>query len=284
MAIFQIKYHTENNYETPVHEAYLELIIIPCNNENQFCTSFTLKNNLSAPVQFITSLYGFRIARYHLFGSFSDFNLTLLTTVERTDYQVNKLKSISLKEEQKLLHHIETKINFSDFLNHTNFTYIKKSLYPPEISKNTFEPVFKYIQRINNYLRSYLSYEQGITNAATTASEVLELKRGVCQDYAHLLISILRTNGIPARYVSGYLNQGIGYTGASAMHAWVEVWIPGTGWIGIDPTNNVFINDNYMKVAHGTDYSDCMPLRGIIRTGGQGKTNYSVEVTEQQNQ
>ena len=284
MALYQIKYHTENSYETPIHEAYLEFMVAPCNNDEQFCTSSSFVNNINAPIQFINSLYGFRIARYHLFGSLSNFNLTLLASVEKTSFQSNNYKSISIKEEQKLLNQTETKIEFSDFLIQTSLTVIEKELYPSETYINKGEPVFHFIQRINNFIRLYLFYEQGVTTVASNATEVLKLKKGVCQDFAHLFISIMRTNNIPARYVSGYLNQNGEFTGSSAMHAWVEIWMPGTGWMGIDPTNNLFVNENYIKVAHGADYNDCMPLKGILRSGGKGQTNYFVEVTEQQNQ
>jgi len=284
MAQYQIKYHTENSYDTPVHEAYLEFMVLPCSNDEQFCTTYSIKNSINAPFQFVNSLYGFRIARFHLFGKISSFNLTLLASVEKSTFQTTHYKSISIKEEQQHLKNIDNTIAFSDFLIQTPLTIIDKSVYPLETMKGGDEAVFQYIQRINNFIRFYLQYEQGVTTAASNVMDVLKLRKGVCQDFAHLFISIMRTNGIPARYVSGFLNQNGEFIGASAMHAWVEVWIPGTGWMGIDPTNNLFVNENYLKVAHGADYNDCMPLKGILRSGGQGKTNYYVEVTEQQNQ
>jgi transglutaminase-like putative cysteine protease len=284
MALYQIKYQTENYYDQPVHEAYLEFMIIPCNNENQFCTSYSLKNNNNIPYQIVNSLYGFRICRYHLFGQYAEFNLTLTASVEKSSFQNNNYKNITINEEQRLLNLIENKIEFKDFLAQTALTNIEKNLYPTDTAKASNEPVFKYIQRINNFIQYNMQYEIGITNSTTTANEALQIKKGVCQDFAHIFISIMRTNNIPARYVSGYLNQNGEYTGSLAMHAWVEVWLPGTGWIGIDPTNNLFVNDNYLKVAHGADYNDCMSLRGIIRSGSKGTTNYFVEVTEQQNQ
>jgi len=284
MALYTIKYHTENNYSTPVHEAYLEFMVIPCSNDEQFCISSSIKNNVNAPVQFVNSMYGFRIARYHLFGTIFNFTVTLTASVEKNTFMPNNYKSIAIKEEQALLDSIATKVSFSDFLIQTALTFIEKHDYPIETFKSLDEPVFKYIQRMTHFIGNYIQYEQGITNVDSTANDILTLKKGVCQDFAHLYISIVRFNGIPTRYVSGYLNQNGGFLGASAMHAWVEVWIPGSGWMGVDPTNNQFVNENYLKVAHGSDYTDCMPLKGILRSGGQGITHYFVEVTEQQNQ
>ena len=91
----------------------------------------------------------------------------------------------------------------------------------------------------------------------------------------------MRQTGLPARYVSGYLNQGNDYKGSSFMHAWAEVMIPELGWIGFDPTNNILADHNYLKVSHGVDYTECGTLKGIIRNSGTNKTQYSVQVVEQ---
>ena len=100
-------------------------------------------------------------------------------------------------------------------------------------------------------------YVPGATNIHTTAEEAMERKEGVCQDYAHILISLCRMSGIPARYVNG-LMIGEGYT-----HAWVEVYT-GEGWYGLDPTNNLHVDDYYIKLAHGRDYGDCVLDKGIF--------------------
>ncbi len=94
----------------------------------------------------------------------------------------------------------------------------------------------------------------------------------------------MRANGIPARYVSGYLDQGHEFTGNAAMHAWAEALLPGTGWIGFDPSNNLLANIHYIKIGHGLDYKDCMPINGILIAKGEGTTEYSVQVNEQQTQ
>ncbi len=91
----------------------------------------------------------------------------------------------------------------------------------------------------------------------------------------------MRKTGLPARYVSGYLNQGTEYRGSAFMHAWAEVMIPELGWTGFDPTNNLIVNNNYLKVSHGSDYSECGTLKGIVRSNGTNKTEYTVQVVEQ---
>jgi transglutaminase-like putative cysteine protease len=118
----------------------------------------------------------------------------------------------------------------------------------------------------------------------STANDALKVKSGVCQDYTHIFISMCRYNGIPARYVSGYLNQGVNFLGNSLMHAWTEAFVPGVGWIAFDPTNNLLVDENYIKVSHGADYADCSPIKGVLKTKGENQTTYSVKVTSQQSQ
>lgn len=109
----------------------------------------------------------------------------------------------------------------------------------------------------------------------STLDEVWKLKSGVCQDFAHILLVMLRLIDIPARYVSGYIcpNKS-GMRGEGATHAWVEAYIPFFGWIGIDPTNNCIVNDSHVRLAVGKNFSDCSPVKGTYR----GTSNHTLEV------
>jgi len=108
------------------------------------------------------------------------------------------------------------------------------------------------------FANEYIKYEPNSTNVHTPMREVITQRRGVCQDYAHLLIGLLRSVKIPARYVSGYLATEI----ASATHAWFEVYIPNHGWRALDPTHNRQIDQTYVKIGHGRDYADVPPVSG----------------------
>lgn len=118
-------------------------------------------------------------------------------------------------------------------------------------------------------------YVPGITTVQTTASQSLEMKKGVCQDFAHLLISLCRKAGIPARYVTGFM-QGEGFT-----HAWIEFYDAGF-WYGFDPTHNRQIDTGYIKVAHGRDYEDCAIDRGSFKGLAQQKLEVFLKVEQQQ--
>lgn len=284
MTIYTIKYETENNYNSPVNEAYLNFLIVPEETDEQRCLNLYISNSLQSKVQFSDSLYGFKSTLFHLKGPFTSFNLSMSVVVEKKSFSFPVFKNLSIADEKKIVQDELFKIKNNDFIIQTKLTEVGYSQLPSETVQQSNETIFKYVQRINSFVQHFLIYETEVTNAQTSVKQVLEIKKGVCQDYSHLFISIMRNNSIPARYVSGYLNQGKQYIGAAAMHAWVEVYIPGTGWLGIDPTNNVFVNENYIKVSHGSDYIDCMPVKGIYLSDSGGTTSHTVEITEQQNQ
>jgi transglutaminase-like putative cysteine protease len=127
------------------------------------------------------------------------------------------------------------------------------------------------------------AYEPGVTDIGTPLDEVFRQRRGVCQDFAHLMLGMLRSLGLPARYVSGYLlTQPLPgkarLTGADASHAWVSIWCPALGWVDLDPTNAVLPDASHVTVAVGRDYGDVVPLRGVIRGGADHVLDVAVDV------
>lgn len=128
-------------------------------------------------------------------------------------------------------------------------------------------------------------YDAKATTVATPLEEVVQKRRGVCQDFAHLGIACLRSLGLPARYVSGYLRtrppEGKPrLVGADASHAWFSVFCPGADWVDFDPTNNVQPGEEHITVAYGRDFGDVSPVAGIITGGGQHAVKVSVDVAE----
>jgi transglutaminase-like putative cysteine protease len=127
------------------------------------------------------------------------------------------------------------------------------------------------------------AYDPMATNVSTPLETVLTMRRGVCQDFAHLQIGCLRSLGLPARYDSGYLltTPPAGQprmVGADASHAWLAAWCPGVGWVDFDPTNNVVPSLGHITVAWGRDYSDVCPIKGVFIGGGEHAMNVSVDV------
>jgi len=135
-----------------------------------------------------------------------------------------------------------------------------------------------YLEDLTNRVAGWLHYEKGATSVHSDVAEVLSLRAGVCQDFAHVLIACCRWAGIPARYVSGYVFEGEGASHES--HAWTEAWIPGSGWLGLDATHPVRAGANHVKVAVGSDYTDCAPTRGVfVGDGGTSTMTATVSVT-----
>ena len=126
-------------------------------------------------------------------------------------------------------------------------------------------------------------FEPGATTASTSVEEVLAQRHGVCQDFAHLMLCGLRSLGLPARYVSGYLLTDpppgqARLMGVDATHAWVAAYAPGVGWVEFDPTNNQTADQRYITLAWGSDFADVVPLRGVILGGGEQRLDVEVSV------
>jgi len=144
-------------------------------------------------------------------------------------------------------------------------------------------PLLVGAEALMHRIHEEFEYAPGATQIGTPLLEVLDKKRGVCQDYAHFMIACLRSLGLAARYVSGYLRtQRPGETrrlvGADASHAWVAVHAPPHGWVELDPTNDRVVHSDHVVVAWGRDFGDVSPLRGVILGGGQHELRVAVEV------
>lgn len=146
-------------------------------------------------------------------------------------------------------------------------------------------PLGEGLQRLNEAIHDSFSYTKGATDNSTALSAIWKERKGVCQDFAHVALSILRTAGLPARYVCGYIEAepprtngsgGRGLVGAVATHAWVEVLVPGMRWVALDPTNRQWLDQRYVTVSIGRDSRDATPLRGTFK--GSGKQTMTVKV------
>jgi transglutaminase-like putative cysteine protease len=159
-----------------------------------------------------------------------------------------------------------------------------------ELSRSVFEQVSNRSStvKLGNLVSALLTlidqefvYQKGITTAASPITEILEHRRGVCQDFTHLMIGMARSMNIPARYVSGYIHPDRqrlrGYT---QTHAWVEIFFPSVGWIGVDPTNNCTVGENFVKVAIGRDFHDVTPNKGVYKGRADETINVKVHSDE----
>lgn len=144
-------------------------------------------------------------------------------------------------------------------------------------------PILESVTDLTALIHREFRFDPAATSVATPLAEVLENRRGVCQDFAHLEIACLRALGLPARYVSGYLETvpppgQARLVGSDASHAWVSFFCPGLGWIDVDPTNNLFPSMQHITLGWGRDYSDVSPLRGVILGAGRHDLHVAVDV------
>ncbi|HLY87918.1 MAG TPA: transglutaminase family protein [Acetobacteraceae bacterium] len=165
--------------------------------------------------------------------------------------------------------YIRIKQTFSDYA---------ADCFPPK------RPVLAAADALMHKIHREFQYAPGSTTIRTSALEAFEARRGVCQDFAHIMIGCLRSRGLAARYVSGYLRTlppagaDAAYVGADASHAWVSVFCPPFGWIDLDPTNDVRVSSDHIVIAWGRDFGDVSPLRGVIVGGGRHRLSVRVSV------
>jgi transglutaminase-like putative cysteine protease len=152
-----------------------------------------------------------------------------------------------------------------------------RAAFPPRA------PLLEAVLELTRRIHEDFTFDREATTVATPLAAVFRSRRGVCQDFARLEIACLRSVGLPARYVSGYLETlpppgRPRLVGADASHAWVAVYCPGVGWLHVDPTSNVMPSQGHVSVAWGRDYSDVSPIRGVILGGGKHTLRVNVDV------
>ena len=139
-------------------------------------------------------------------------------------------------------------------------------------------PLIAAARDLSRRIHAEFTYKPESTSIDTPLLETLRMKRGVCQDFSHVMIGALRSIGLAARYVSGYLQSGSDHQGAEASHAWVGVFVPEVGWIDFDPTNDVSPDTDHVTIAWGRDYADVTPMKGIALGGGNQLVDVEVRV------
>lgn len=277
----QVYHRTHFAYASPVRESFNEARLQPTNSGGQLCRNFLLK---VLPATRLSHYLDFQLNWVHLFD-ISEPHEAL--SVEATSV-VSTSSSQVLPEGQATtpLAHMEKACaqleRCHDFLQSSRFVEPNSDAWKLglDIAQDATD-AWHVAQAVMNHIHTEFAYVAASTNVHTHMSEVLRLKRGVCQDFTHVMLGVCRALKIPARYVSGYLYNGPAdqLRGAQASHAWAEVYLPEFGWRGLDPTNNRQPDERYVKIAVGRDYSDVTPLKGTYRGPREHKMTVDVRVT-----
>lgn len=276
----RIKHMTGFHYEGEVTASYNEARMLPASSDGQLVLFSNLDILPMSSQHSYVDYWGTRVASFEILTAHKDLSLTATSLIE-----------VRPRE------HAEHDLSWDELagvvMAATETVEQLKQTRRTEPPAEVVELAHRIVARTDNPCDAALAictmigeaveYMQGVTGVHTTAAEAWAGRRGVCQDIAHLALGALRSVGIPARYISGYLHPlphaEIGQTVAGESHAWVE-WYCGT-WRGFDPTNLIDIGDRHVSIGHGRDYNDVAPLRGVY-AGSYGSHLYvKVEITRE---
>lgn len=255
-------HRTTYEYASPVKESFNEARLRPVTNQHQSCESFLLN---ILPAAKLSHYSDFHANVIHYFELPEPHQTLLVESTSRVTTQPHFLSLDATPAPMERVPECQRMERCFDFLQ--NSTYIERS---PEAWRLALDitaghtDMWQAAQAIMRHVHSNFRYVPNSTTVNTHMRDVLRDRRGVCQDLAHVMIGICRAIAMPALYVSGYLYNGPRdqLLGSQASHAWCEVFIPGIGWCGLDPTNNQPTDERYIKLAVGSDYADVPPLRG----------------------
>jgi transglutaminase-like putative cysteine protease len=276
MAIFKIIHITKYKYNFPIKESINEVRLFPHNFENQDVLQHQLLITNNPEIIISKDYYENQIANFNILEAHDEMIIESKMLV-----RVNHSLKIPKFEDTSIDDLLEYKNKDIKLLRLSYPEIIQKQSIILEILSKidyTKKTIIEIAQQCSNYVFTNFTYTKGITNIETTIDEILEIKKGVCQDFANILLQLLRTAGIPSRYVSGYICPNVtGMRGEGATHAWVEIYTPNQGWLGIDPTNNIWTMDNHVKLSVGRSFVDCTPVKGTFK--GLARQTLSVLVS-----
>ena len=274
MPRFIIHHVTKYIYKAPVRDSANQIVLFPIRDEFQDVLKQDLVISGDPEVEIYKDYYGNEIGSFMNAEPHYELIIDSKVQVETNTREL----PVDLEANDKQWAYLQTiryELPYIDFL---NFDYNSSFQDVSAISNlGAFKDItpLEAAKKLTEYLYSNFKYIKGITDTETTFDEAWRLKAGVCQDFAHILLVMLRMASIPARYVSGYICPNKkGMRGEGATHAWVEAFIPSLGWIGLDPTNNLIVNDLHVRLAVGRNFSDCSPVRGTYK----GISDHTLEV------
>jgi transglutaminase-like putative cysteine protease len=282
---YRLVHITEFAYDGPVSESYNELRLRPMHDERQSCLSFRITTMPHANGASFRDAYGNSVYQFNVIPEHRGLRIEAESIVLTHEIPENSTEPVSFAE-------LDAQ---REDLYEEYFEFIAPSAYVPHLPElREFNEaadaaasggVRAFVQKVSDLIHERFQYLQGATHVHSSIADSLSIGAGVCQDFAHLLLGAVRMRGLPARYVSGYLvpsrsempeSKQEEVIGGQASHAWAEVLIPGSGWIGFDPTLGGPVGLRHVRLAYGRDYGDVAPVRGVYK--GHAGQSLSVDV------
>jgi transglutaminase-like putative cysteine protease len=288
--IYRVTHVTRYEYADPVAICYNRAHLIPrsCAHQRRLRSELRVTPTPAVTGQRRTDYHGNEISYFTVQTPHTVMEITAVSDVELTPMlPPDPARTPAWEETRDLVRTRRTR----DMLDAYEFTFSSRYIKPfrelAEYARACFppgRPVLEAAVDLMRRIHAEFAYDPGATHVATPLEEVLQNRRGVCQDFAHLMIGCLRELGLPARYVSGYIlphsdEKDLHLVGAQASHAWLALFVPEAGWIDLDPTNNMIPSTEHITLAWGADYDEVSPLRGVLLGGGQQWLDVDVRVT-----
>ena len=248
----EIVHSTHYQYSGPIAESVMEVRLQPMDGAGQRCVSFALDLSSGINARSYVDGYGNKVHYFNLVRP-----RTRLSIISRSTVDTGLPSDGDAGEE--LVH------DFLRFRSPVKDVQGVRDLAREHsiADHGSAESIEAALDMLTLAISRDFEYNRAVTNVYSAVDEVLELRAGVCQDFAHLFIAVARAMGVPARYASGYVHFAGDKGATTASHAWGEAWVPGKGWIGYDATRPVRTSEHYVRVAVGRDYSDAAPTRGV---------------------
>jgi transglutaminase-like putative cysteine protease len=278
-----IHHETVYSYPRPVISSVNEVWLRPMSDGGQRCLSFQLTTVPESQPRPYTDYFGNTVYHFDVPEPHEQLTIIANTVVETRDGDDSSTLLSDTSPHLPLSS--EDQDRWLDWLSDTPLTARGAGVagLAGEL-RSRFDTTSALVRAVAKRVNECLRYESGVTGVSTTAEDALRFGAGVCQDYTHVLLSVCRALGIPARYVSGYLATGTGEEQRQQSHAWAEICLPVAGWIGFDPTNDRLVDGHYVRVAIGRDYSDVPPVRGAFSGPSGHGLDVSVYVLSDQQQ
>jgi len=268
--ILEVQHETRLEYSEPVIESITEVRMEPASDHDQSCRSFHLA--VSPPTELFRYQDGFgnHVHHFNLLTRHEQVRILAAGIVETHPRELSDCQATFPLELAGADFEVLDFLRFQGPVRPTpRLNDLLDVLHPRAGTR-----LADLVARVAHYIRDHFEYARDVTLASSPIDDVLEQGKGVCQDFTHLMIAVLRSFGVPARYVSGYVHRP---NKESQSHAWCEVWLPGPGWLGIDPTNDRLVDHHFVKVAVGRDFTDVPPNKGIYRGLAQETISVRVE-------